>query len=103
MAEGHSAAVHVHFFGIEAELACDRDRGDGKSFVELDEVNIFIAVPAGFREEFFHGVYRSHHDPLGLDARNGLGDDARDWLLAKYLRVPFARDDDGGGAVVSAR
>src|SRR5713226_3251444 len=102
MAEGHSAAVHVHFFGIEAELARDRDGGDGKGFVELHEVNIFIAVPAGFREEFFHGVYRSHHDPFGLDAADSLGNDASDRLLAKYLRVPFARDDDGGGAVVSA-
>src|SRR5258708_6398871 len=103
MAEGDGTTVHVYFFGIEFELASDGDGGDGEGFVKLDEVNIFMAVPAGFGEEFFDGVYRRHHDPFGFDAANSLGNNSRDWLLAKYLRVPFARDDDGGGAVVSAR
>src|SRR2546425_11183749 len=85
MTDGDGAAVHVDFFGIELQLARDGDGGDGEGFVELEEVNfmrarratdVFIAIPDGFLEEFIDGVHGGHHDPLGLDAGDGLGDDA---------------------------
>src|SRR6266853_6558864 len=66
MAERDGAAVYVHFFGIEFELPRHGDGGDGKSFIELDEVDVLIPVPAGFRQKFFHGIYRRHHHPLRL-------------------------------------
>ena len=102
MAEGNRAAVHVDFFRFEFELARDGDRGDGKRFVQLDEVNVFVAVPAGFREQLFYGVRRRHHHPLRLDAADGLGDDTRDRLLAEARRVAFAGDDQSGRAIVRA-
>src|SRR6266436_642015 len=48
MAERYRAAIHIHFFGIEFELSRHGNRCDGERFVELDQINIFVAVPAGF-------------------------------------------------------
>src|SRR6202158_725586 len=53
MAEGDRAAVHVYLFGIELELARDRDGRYGERFVELDQVHILVALPAGHRQQFF--------------------------------------------------
>src|ERR1700756_3937971 len=36
MAEGDRAAVHIHLFGIQLELPCDRDGGHRKRFVQFD-------------------------------------------------------------------
>src|SRR5207302_3961670 len=83
MTERDRAAVDVYFFGIEFELTRDGDGGDGKGFVQLDQINIFVAVPACLREELFDGLNGRHHHPLRLDAADGLRDDARDRLLAK--------------------
>src|SRR5690349_16676721 len=83
MAERDRAAVHVGFFGIELELARDGNRGHGKRFVQFDEIHILVAVPAGFCKQLFDRVHRGHHHPLGLDATDGLRDDARDRLLAE--------------------
>src|ERR1700693_1809149 len=55
MAESDGAAVYVHFFGIELELASDGDGGNRESFVEFNEVDIFVAVPAGLGEQLFDG------------------------------------------------
>src|SRR6266850_2970160 len=49
VAERDGAAVYVNFFGIELELASDGDGSNRESFVEFDEVDILVAVPAGFR------------------------------------------------------
>src|SRR6266404_5728004 len=49
MAESDGAAIYVHFFGIELELASDSDGGSRESFVEFDEVDILLAVPARLR------------------------------------------------------
>src|SRR2546425_5404461 len=102
MADGDCAPIDVDFFGIEFQLARDGDGGDGKGFVELEEVNVFFAIPAGFLEEFVDGVHGGHHDPLGLDAGDGLGDDAGERRLAKLFGDAFAGDDESGGAVVGA-
>src|SRR5438094_3717377 len=67
MAERDGAAIHINFFGIESELARDGDRGDGKRFVQFHEIDALVAVPAGFREQLFHGVHRRHHHPLRPD------------------------------------
>src|SRR6267143_1020397 len=67
MAEGDSAAVHVYFFGIELELPRNGNGSDGESFIEFDKVDVFVAVPAGLREQFLHGLHWRHHDPLRFD------------------------------------
>jgi len=48
VAESDGAAVYVNFFGIELELARDGDGRNRESFVEFNEVDVLIAVPAGF-------------------------------------------------------
>src|SRR6266568_5794172 len=58
MAERHAAAVHVDFFGIEFELACDGDRGHSKCFVQFYEIYVLVAVPAGLGKQLFNRVYR---------------------------------------------
>src|SRR5438309_9613369 len=50
MTDGDRAAIDIDLFGIEFELARDGDGGDGEGFVELEEVNVFFAIPAGFFE-----------------------------------------------------
>src|SRR3989442_7148850 len=102
MADGDGAAVHVDIFGIELELARDGDGGNGEGFVELEEIDVFIAIPAGFLEEIIDGVHGGHHDPLGLDAGNGLGDDAGERRLAKLFGDAFAADEKSRGPVVGA-
>src|SRR5689334_19903565 len=102
MAERDRSAVHVDLFWVEFELACDGNRGDGKSFVQLDEIHILIAVPASFYEQLFDRVYRRHHHPFRLDAADGLGDDARDGLLAEARGVAFARNNQRSRAIVRA-
>ena len=46
MSEGDRTPIHIRFRGIEAQLFGDRARLDGKSFVELDEVDI-VVCPTG--------------------------------------------------------
>ena len=79
------AAVHVDLFGIELELARHGDGGNREGFVQFDEVDIFVAVPAGFCEQLFDRFDRRHHHPLGFDAADRLRDDARHRLLAEAL------------------
>src|SRR5258708_13884061 len=102
MAKSDRATVYVHFFGIELELPRHGDGGDGESFIQLDEVDILIPVPAGFRQKFFHGIYWRHHHPLGLDAANGFRDNPRDPLFAEPRSIPLARNNPRPGAVVGA-
>src|SRR5438046_2430873 len=102
MTDGHCAAVDVHFFGIEFQLARDGDGGDGEGFIELDEVNVLIAGPACFREQFFDGIDRSHHHPLRFDATDSLRNDSSDRSLAKARGVPLTGDNQRGGAVVGS-
>src|SRR6266704_351529 len=102
MAEGDGAAVHVDLFRIEFELARDGNRGDGKGFIEFDEVDIHVAVPAGFCEELFDSVNGRHHHPLGLDAADGLRDNPRNRLFAEPRRIPLAGNNQCRRAVVRA-
>src|SRR4029077_20646767 len=84
--ESDRAAIDVDLFGIETKLARDRDSSDGEGFVEFDEIDVFVTVPAGFRQQLFDGVHRRHHHPLGFYAADRLGDDPSDGLLAEHLR-----------------
>src|SRR5579862_167939 len=102
MAKRDGASIHIYFFRIEAKLARDGDSGDGKSFVEFDEVDILVAIPAGFCEEFFDSFYRRHHHPFWLDATYGLRDDSRHRSLPETRGIFFAGDDDGGCTVIRA-
>ncbi len=88
--------------GFELQFARDGDGLHGEGFVQLDQVDVFIAIPTRFLEQFFDGLHGRHHHPFRLDAADGLRDDARDRLFAEALRVAFAGDDDGRGAVVCA-
>src|SRR5713101_1240246 len=45
MAERHRAAVDVHLFRIELEVPRNGNGSDGESFIELDEIDILVAVP----------------------------------------------------------
>ena len=103
MADGYRATVDVHFFGIELELAGDRDGGNGKCFVQLDEIHILVAIPAGLPQQFLYGIDWRHHYPLGLDAADGLRDDAGHGLFAEALRVAFTGDHQSGGTIIGAR
>ena len=66
------------------------------------EIDILVAIPAGFREELFDCLDGRHHHPFRLDAADGMRDDARHGRLAEARGVPFTGDDHGGGAVVCA-
>src|SRR5260370_12041066 len=81
MANRNGAAIDVHFFGIEFQLSRHGEGGDRKRFVQFDEVNIFVAVPAGFCQKVFDGIDRRHHYPFRFDAANGLAADSRDLSL----------------------
>src|ERR1700689_4421525 len=103
MTERYGATVYVYFFGVELQHAGYGDRGHGESFVQLVEVHVLVAIPAGFPEQLFYSLHGSHHHPLGFDAADGLRDDARARLLAKTRGVFFAGDDHGRSAVVRSR
>src|SRR4029077_480550 len=70
---------------------------------QFDEVDVLVAIPAGFLQQLFDGFYGRHHYPLWLDAAHGFRDDARHRSFAHALRVALAGDDEGRGAVVGAR
>ena len=84
MADGDRAAVDVDLFGIRVcssrvtAMACT-----AKASLSSYEVDVLVAVPAGFLQNFFDGLDRRHHHPFGLDAADGLRDDARHGLLCR--------------------
>src|SRR6266571_1715075 len=102
MTEGNSAAVHVDLFWIQLELARYGNGRNREGLIELNEVHILVAVPAGFREQLLDGVHRRHHHPFGLNAADSLSHDARDRLLPEPRRISFAGDDERRRAVVRA-
>src|SRR5271157_267457 len=102
MAEGDCSPVDVHLFGIQAELAGDGNGGYRKCFIEFEKVDILVAVPTGFGEQFFDRVDRSHHDPFGLETADGLRDDARDGFFAEAFGPALACDYDSGGPIIGA-
>src|SRR5260370_4338928 len=102
MAVGVCAAVDVDFFAIEFQLPRDGDRSHGKGFVELNEIDVFVAVPAGFCQKFFDGIDRRHHYPFRFDAAHGLRDDASDGSFSQARRVAFAGDNQRGSTVVGS-
>src|ERR1700682_5165900 len=100
MADCDGATIYVYFFWVEAQLARHGNGSYGESFVELDEVDVLVAVPAGFAEEFFDGFNGGHHHPLWFDSTDGLSHDAGHWFFAERLSVAFAGDNHSGGAIV---
>src|SRR5277367_1447922 len=103
MAEGDGAAIDVYFFRIELQHAGYGDGCYGERFVQFVEVHFFIAIPAGFLQQFFDRVHWGHHHPLRFDAADGLGDDARHGLFSEARSIFFAGDDHGRGAVIRSR
>ncbi len=102
MPERNGASIHVNLFRIELQLARNRDGSDGKCLVQFIQIDVAIAIPPGFRQQLFDGFNRCHHHPFGLNAADGLRDDARHRLLAKPRGGAFAGDDQRRGAVIRA-
>src|SRR6185295_12214663 len=67
MSDGNRAAVYIHFFRIEFELAGHRDRRHREGLVQFDEVDIFVAVPAGLGQQLLDGIDWRHHYPFRLN------------------------------------
>src|ERR1022692_4385630 len=57
MAKRDSAAIYVYFCWVQPQLARDGHRLHGKRFVQFNEVNIAVAIPSSFLQQFFDGLH----------------------------------------------
>ena len=77
------------FSGSSCSSRVTAMRLHGERFVQFVEIHVVVAIPAGFCEDFLDGVNRSHHHPFGLDAADGLRDDARHGRACRVARRFF--------------
>jgi hypothetical protein len=73
-----------------------------KASFQFDEVDIFVAVPAGLGQQLLDGIDWRHHYPFRLNTADCLRDDASHGPLAKSLRVAVAGHHQSGRAIVRA-
>src|SRR5690606_32725494 len=104
VAEGASAAVHVHLCVVEAEVVHGCHGDDGEGFVDLEQVNVVLG-PARALQHLFHRADGCGGEPLRRVGVGGVGHDLRQRGQAARLGGGFAHQHqrrravgDGGGA-----
>src|SRR5918992_3381659 len=101
MSERNRPTVDVDLLVVETKLANDDEALRGERFVELDEVEVPDA-DTGPVEQLAHGRNGTDAHHARVDSRHGAADERPERLGAKLLRLPLARDHQGGCTVVDA-
>ena len=98
MTLGAGAAVDVDLFRIQAEFL-DWHHGDhSEGFVDLEQVNVFLA-PAGFGEQGFDGANRGAGELGGVLGLGAMANNPGQGFEAALFRLGFAHQQQCGGAV----
>ena len=102
MTKRDGATIHVQPVGIDRQLAQAGEHLRGKRLVQFDEIDLIQGQP-GHLECLADRGYRPDAEPLGLDARRGVGDEPRERLQSACLGERGRRQQQRRGAVARLR
>src|ERR1043166_1889943 len=98
MAERAGAAVDVQLLSGDAEILLRRHRYDGKSFIDLEQIDI-AGAPADLVQQLANGRDRCGSEPLWLLAMGGMALDLREHREAVPIGQRAFRQNECRGAV----
>jgi hypothetical protein len=98
----YCSAVRVYLRRVETEVLGHRHGLHGERFVRLDHVHVG-RLEAGFLEHALHRRDRAEAHDLGLDARVGIGHQARHRLQVVLLCMRRRSHDDRRARIVDPR